>query len=131
MCGLTYQHFWENFKQCCLSMPTYLKKKGSEWWNYEFEKKATMKDGNWNFEVSFFLLPTELILWSIYKIIKCSHILVTSSLCEKCPNREFFLVRIFLYSEWVRSKSLYSVQMQESTNQEILRIWTLLTQCLG
>ena len=24
------------------------------------------------------------------------------SLCEKCSNTEFFLVRIFLYSEWIR-----------------------------
>ena len=33
------------------------------------------------------------------------------SLREKCPNMEFFLVRIFLYSD-----------------QEKLRIWTLFTQ---
>ena len=40
------------------------------------------------------------------------------SLREKCPNTEFFLVRIFLYS----------VRIQENTNQKKLRIWTLFTQ---
>ena len=34
------------------------------------------------------------------------------SLCKKCPNTEFLLVRI-----------------RENTNQEKLRIWTLFTQC--
>ena len=37
---------------------------------------------------------------------------------KKCRNTEFFLVRIFLYS----------VQIQD-TDQEILHIWTLFTQC--
>ena len=37
---------------------------------------------------------------------------------EKNPNTEFFLVRIFLYSEWI----------QENTDQEKLRIWTIFTQ---
>ena len=38
---------------------------------------------------------------------------------EKCPNTEFFLVRIFLYS----------VQIQENTDQKKLRSWTLFMQC--
>ena len=38
---------------------------------------------------------------------------------EKCPNTEFFLVRIFLYSDW----------MQENTDQRKLRLWILFTQC--
>ena len=37
------------------------------------------------------------------------------TLREKCPNTELFLVRIFLY---LRSKSLYSVQIQENTDQK-------------
>ena len=37
---------------------------------------------------------------------------------EKCPNTEFFLVRIFLYS----------VQIQENTDKKKLRIWTLFKQ---
>ena len=39
-------------------------------------------------------------------------------LLEKCPNTESFLVRIFLYLDWI----------QENTEQKKLRIWTLLTQ---
>ena len=38
---------------------------------------------------------------------------------EKCPNTELFLVRIFLFSDWI----------QENTDQKKLRIWTLFTQC--
>ena len=41
------------------------------------------------------------------------------TLREKCSNTDFFLVRIFLYSEWI----------QENTDQKKLRIWTLFTQC--
>ena len=44
---------------------------------------------------------------------------MTHSLREKCPNTELFLVRIFLYSDWI----------QENTDQKKLRIWILLTQC--
>ena len=40
------------------------------------------------------------------------------SLRENCPNTENFLVRIFLFS----------VQIQENTDQKKLRIWTLFTQ---
>ena len=42
----------------------------------------------------------------------------TFSVREKCPHTEFFLVPIFLYS----------VRIQENTNQKKLRIWTLFTQ---
>ena len=41
------------------------------------------------------------------------------ALREKCPNTEFFLVRIFLYSDWI----------QENTDQAMLRIWTPFMQC--
>ena len=40
------------------------------------------------------------------------------SMKEKCPNTEFFLVRFFLYS----------VRIQEKTDQNKLRIWTTFTQ---
>ena len=40
------------------------------------------------------------------------------SLREKCPNAEFFLVYIFLYSDWI----------QENTDEKKLRIWALFTQ---
>ena len=42
-----------------------------------------------------------------------------SPLREKCPNTEFFLVRIFVHS----------VRIQENADQKKLRLWTLLTQC--
>ena len=32
---------------------------------------------------------------------------VSFSLCEKCPNKEFFLVRIFPYSNGIREKTPY------------------------
>ena len=41
------------------------------------------------------------------------------ALREKCPNTEFFLLRIFLYS----------VRIEEITDQKKLRIRTLFTQC--
>ena len=44
---------------------------------------------------------------------------VSLTLREKCPNTEFFPVRIFLYS----------VRIQENTDQKKLRIRTLSTQC--
>ena len=42
------------------------------------------------------------------------------SLREKCPNRSYFLVPIFLYL----------FEIQENTDQKKLRIWTLFTQCI-
>ena len=51
------------------------------------------------------------------------------SLREKCPNTDVFLVRIFLYSDWINlRKSPYLVRIQENTDQKKLRIWTLFTQ---
>ena len=51
----------------------------------------------------------------------CSSVLVKwLSLREKCPKTEFFLVRIFLYLDWI----------QENTDQKKLRIWTFFTQCI-
>ena len=41
------------------------------------------------------------------------------SLREKCPNTEFFLVRIFPYSDWIR-KSPYSVRIRENMDQKKL-----------
>ena len=41
------------------------------------------------------------------------------TLREKCPNTEFFLVCIFLYS----------LRIQKTMDQNKLRIWTHFTQC--
>ena len=38
------------------------------------------------------------------------------SLCEMCSNTEYFLVRIFSHSDWIRSISPYSVRMRENTD---------------
>ena len=43
------------------------------------------------------------------------------ALRKKCPSTAFFLVRVFLYSDWI----------QENTDQKKLRIYTLFTQCWG
>ena len=45
-----------------------------------------------------------------------------ASLCEKCPNTEFFLVHSF------PNKSPYSVRVRENKDQKELCIWTLFTQ---
>ena len=54
--------------------------------------------------------------------------------CEKCPNTEVFLVRIFPHSDWLRRDtpylriSPYSVRMWENMDQKKLCMWTLFTQ---
>ena len=40
------------------------------------------------------------------------------SLREKCPNTEFFLVRIFLYSDWIRRFSPNSLWIQKKYGSE-------------
>ena len=57
------------------------------------------------------------------------------SLREKCPNTEFSLAFILLYSDWIQQntnqiKLTYSVRTCECADQKKLRIWTLFTQCL-
>ena len=51
---------------------------------------------------------------------------------EKCPNTEFFLIRISrIWTEYddLLRKPPYSVRMRKNTDQKKLRIWTLFTQC--
>ena len=57
------------------------------------------------------------VLWNRRKLCKAK-ISSKISLCENCPNKEFFLVHIFPYSNWIR----------ENTDQKKFRIWTLFTQ---
>ena len=57
---------------------------------------------------------------------------LTLALCEMCPNTEFFLMRIFPDSDWIRRNTSYLsvfIRMRENTDQKRLRIWTLFTQC--
>ena len=66
-------------------------------------------------------------LFKIYKYQNWSK-KIAITLREKCSNTELFLVRIFLYSDWI-SKSPFSIQIQENTDQKWLLIWTLFAQC--
>ena len=58
-----------------------------------------------------------IIFYLIFRILNNTQSAL--ALHEKCPKTEFFLVRIFLYS----------VLIQENTDQKKLRLWTLFTQC--
>ena len=62
------------------------------------------------FSVSFIDLEQPSVCWKLH---------LQLPLRKKCPNMEFSLVRIFLYSDWTK----------ENTDQKKLRIWTLFTQC--
>ena len=51
------------------------------------------------------------------------------SLRQKCPKTEFFLVRSFPHSDWIRRDTSHpdSDRMRENTDQKKLCIWTLFT----
>ena len=54
------------------------------------------------------------------------------TLCEMCPNAEFFwsvFSRIWIEYGEIECISPYSVRMRENTDQKKLGIWTLFTQC--
>ena len=61
------------------------------------------------------------------------------ALREKCPGTGFYLVRIFLYSDWIRkffNKSPFSVQIGENRDQKKTRYLDIFTQgniliCMG
>ena len=55
---------------------------------------------------------TRITSWLLFSFI------VTDALREKCPNTEFFLVRIFLHSDWIRRDTLYSVRIRENTDHK-------------
>ena len=59
----------------------------------------------------------ERISFKMYKVLINWKIEDKHTLHERCQNTEFFLVRIFMYSDWIR----------ENTDQRKLRIWTLFT----
>ena len=47
---------------------------------------------------------------------------IAKSLREKCPNTEFFLVRIFLYSDWIESFTpIYSVNLRIQSKYRQIR----------
>ena len=62
---------------------------------------------------------------SVFK--SCDNKLLRNALREKCPNTEFFLVRIFPHSDQIR-RDTYSVRMWENMDQKKVRISILFTQ---
>ena len=50
------------------------------------------------------------------------------TLCEKCPNTEFFLVGISPYSDWIWRFTPYVDWIKENMDHKRLRIWTRFTQ---
>ena len=81
------------------------------------------------------------IIWSEYDnlialsclVISCGLIeSSTSSLREKCPSTELFLVRIFPHSDWIRRNTKYLSVFSLNAGKyrpKQLRIRTLLMQC--
>ena len=54
-----------------------------------------------------------------HAVVNCeAKVGVGGTLREKCPNTDFFLVRIFPQADWMREKR----------DQKKLRIWTIFTQ---
>ena len=85
--------------------------------------------------------PSHKICWAenlkmfCFDKINMKNIKAISQICslhEKCPNTEFFLVRIFLYFDWIRR---FSVNLRILSECRKIRtrknsdFWTLLTQC--
>ena len=69
------------------------------------------KGGGKKFAATKSLLPdqkslTTKILWA--HLVNHSWVNFNYPLCEKCPNMEFFLVRIFPHSNWIRTDAEYS-----------------------
>ena len=90
---------------------------------------------DWELYPTFFWYNFQAVAY--FPFVPCN-VSLELPLREKCPNTEFFWVRIFLHSDWIRRDteygeilriSPYSVRMKENTNLKKLRIWTLFTQC--
>ena len=65
-------------------------------------------------------------------MIVCAICSLIATLCEKCPNTEFFLVHIFPHSDCIlRDSKYFSVFSPngENADHKKLRIWTHFTQC--
>ena len=80
---------------------------------------------------------TKIAKASYSEIIRCGsnfmYWSITTRLGEKFLNTEFFLVRIFLYLDWIKKftlKSPHSFQIWENMDQKKLSVCTIFTQCL-
>ena len=60
------------------------------------KKSVSSHDSFWRYWA-----PINSVIWLVKSIPRCAW----SPLCEKCPNAEFFLVRIFLYSVQIKEIS--------------------------
>ena len=93
--------------------------------HYYLFRKSMMNMGHWRhssiFIINFEQIPhfVQHFCWYFEQVNgRWESIQENCSLREKYPITEFFLVRIFSYSDWIR----------ENTDQKKLRIWTLFTQ---
>ena len=77
-----------------------------------------------NFMLKYYITISQYLITEneneLYLIFQNLETFITVSLREKCQNTELFLVRSFLYLDWI----------QENTDQKQLRIWTLFMQRL-
>ena len=54
----------------------------------------------------YYIILNSIILYALYYIMLyyITYYIILYSLREKCPNTEYFLVRIFPYSDWIQSE---------------------------
>ena len=92
--------------------------------NNQKQKERISNSFNTVFELKHGV-PQGSVVWPLFFNIRnydLFYFIDAWELREKYPNPKFFLIRTF------RSKSPYSVQIRENTDQKKLRIWTLFTQ---
>ena len=76
-----FSHFW-SFYYCVQILA---------WWKYN------------NCDSSFPIYHYVYFFWLTHQ----STLIIHHSMCEKCPNTEFFLVRIFPHSDWIQRDTSY------------------------
>ena len=80
-------------------------------------------------------LSLQFCKWADYHVFSIASlviIILPLTLREKCPNTEFFLVRIFPHSQWIPRDTPYLCVFSPNAGKygpEEDRIWTLFTQC--
>ena len=77
--------------------------------------------------------PSSLLVhWIFYKVWRAFYFGVSTSkwkeLREKCPNTELFMVRIFLYSDWIRRFTREKCPNTELFNGPYLSVFRLNTE---
>ena len=104
----------------CTLQKVYMAEREEEFLSGPSSKSCT----GWQFSlisISYFVIVQFLVRWSNE----------SSALRKKCPNTEFFLVRIFPHSDWLRIDAEYlSVFIPNAGKYrpEKLHIWTLFMQ---